>query len=134
VFPRPLYQEHWLHPTVLGRLTLCGLLLVFAAALLLELRSLRRPDSGWRERLPFYLCAAVLLILPAANTCRLHSMLRYSIPPTAILVLLAGHLRAHRLLPRPPVWGLRLLGAGSVLLLALHVWLLSRYLHGWWVA
>jgi hypothetical protein len=130
----PGTHEHWLHPNVLGRLCLIGLLLAFATAFTVEILCLRRSGSGWRERVPFYLCAAALLLIPAATSCRYVSMLRYGIPVTVVLGLMAGHLRGHRLLPRPPAWGRYLLCGAGVALLALQLCLLVRYLRGWWVA
>jgi hypothetical protein len=131
---RPMRDEHWLHPNVIGRILALIQLAAFALLAAMEIRAAARGDAGWRCRLPLYFCAFFLFYIPVSTSCRFVSMLRFSLPVTAVLLVTIGHLVSRQEPSRPVGWKRAVAFAGLSFCLALNLLLTTRYLRGWWVA
>jgi hypothetical protein len=127
-------REHLLSPCFVGRASIVVVVAVFALALIAEAWPVSRAHSGWRARLPLYFCAFCLFVVPASTNCRNVSMMRLSIPVAAVLLCAVGHLLARRGRPRRSFWGRLAVSLSVGCLAGLHVYMLARYLRGWWVA
>lgn len=126
---RILPQEHPLHPNFLSRVFVLLLLGTFLIATIVEVTQIRRPGLGRRIRIPIYLCAFGLLILPAASSVRYVSFLRHSLPIVAVLALGVGHLLTRA---GPPRSARAALVSFALPALGLNVFMSMRFLRGWW--
>jgi hypothetical protein len=127
-----------LDPELLSRLSVPVTLVLFAVLFGLEVHLARsRPDSGWRRRLGFYLCAVLLFYVPVAGhySRSMSSMIRFSLCVQAPLVLATVHLlqRVGRPTGRRR-WLLLIPAAAALLSLTCQLALTYRFVHGHWVA
>lgn len=136
---RPNWHELVVDPGFLSRLSVPITLALFVGLLVMEVRLARRhADSGWRQRLGFYLCALIVFYISASGNAerQMTSMVRYTQCVLVLLVLPTVHLLKL-------AWPLksrheRVLTVGVtgwvVMCFTLQVLLTYRYTHGLWVA
>jgi hypothetical protein len=136
---RPNWHEFMVDPDFLSRLSVPLMLVTLAGFFLTEFWLARtQADSGWRGRLPFYLCAALLFYVSVSGHVGRHmsSMLRFSLCVHVPLVLALVHLLSRSW----PLhgWSERVLTifvtAWTVICFGLQVLLTYRFTHGMWVA
>ena len=115
----------------------CGALLLIAVAIC-ELLPVVRRNAGWRVRVGFYFCAAVIYYISVSGVAsvEMESMLRYEFCVHALIVLAFVHF-LHQFCPPPllvrrvGLAGIALLGAAGLGVQGWYVW---NYTRGGWVA
>jgi hypothetical protein len=135
----PSARDHFIDGEFFSRLSVPLALLLFVVLGLVELRRARtRSDSGWRERVPLYLCAFLLLYIPvsAQSTRSMTSMMRYVLCVQVVLVLVVVHLLGRVWPParRTDVRLVSLSTAWCAICSVLQVLFTHRYAFGKWVA
>jgi hypothetical protein len=135
----PSARDHFIDGEFFSRLSVPMALLFFLILGLVELRfALTRQAGGWRERVPLYLCAFLLLYIPvsAQATRGMTSMMRYALCVQVVVALAVVHLLgcAWPLERRTDTRLVRLSTAWCVICFVLQVLFTHRYAFGKWVA
>jgi hypothetical protein len=126
-------------PHQLSQLAIPATMAYFLGLVFIDWRLTRRfPDSGWRQRVGFYVAAWIMFYLSVCGLKNraMASMLRYTLSVHLMLVLAAVHMLLH--VP-PPRGRWRALAAAGLILLAmgstaLQTVLAAQYTHDRWVA
>jgi hypothetical protein len=135
----PSMRDHLIDGEFFSRLSVPLALLFFLVLGLVEVCLARnRPDSSWRDRMAWYLCAFLLLYIPvsAQSTRGMTSMMRYVLCVQVLLTLIVVHLlgRAWPLDRRTDARLVRIFTAWCAISFLLQVLFTHRYAFGKWVA
>jgi hypothetical protein len=135
----PSMRDHLIDGEFFSRLSVPLTLLFFLILGIVEFRIARsRPNSGWRERIPLYVCAFLLLYIPvsAQSSRGMTSMMRYVLCVQVLLALTIVHLlgRLWPLERRTDARLVRLFTAWCAICFVLQVLFTHRYAFGKWVA
>jgi hypothetical protein len=135
----PLRSEGFIDPEYLSRLSVPATLLLLGVLALVEGRlAWSLPDSGWRARAVFLVCAGLLFYVAASaqSTRAMSSMIRYTLCVQVMLALAVVHLLSRVGSGSSPTrrlaWAVAAVwGAVSA---SFQLALTYRFTHGQWVA
>jgi hypothetical protein len=125
-------------PEFLSRLWVPLTLSLFGALAFVELRLARgKEDSGWRDRIGFYVAAWLLFYVPSCSHAGkgMSSMIRFTLCVQILLMLAMVHMLARR--PVPARWQRLAIGSfalWSLISFSFQMALTYRFTHGNWVA
>jgi hypothetical protein len=147
LFSPKILHVHWPHlrsegfidPEFLSRLSVPMTVLVLGILVAIEWYWARvHPDSGWRVRAPFLLCAGLLFYVSASaqSTRAMSSMIRYTLCVQLMLALAVVHLLARVGAPtsRARGWGWVAAAVWGAVSASFQLALTYRFTHGEWVA
>jgi hypothetical protein len=135
----PRASEGFIDPEFLSRLSVPATLCFLGSLVGVECRLARlRPDSGWRTRAIFLICAGLLFYVSASaqSTRTMSSMIRYTLCVQAMLALGVVHLFSRsgpaRSSPARSTWALA--AVCGLVSASFELALTYRFTHGQWVA
>jgi hypothetical protein len=134
----PRWSQGFIDPEYLSRLSVPVTLGLFAALLVAQWRLGRTmPDSGWRQRAAYLVCAWLLFYVPVSAhlTRSMSSMIRFSLCVQVMLALAVVHLLVRTWpLRRSRRWLMATAVVWALVSASFQLALTYRFTHGRWVA